>query len=73
MFKSPSYKSQASLIYNHVLVYLQYYIALQIFRIIFLISRLRGNNFSPDGERQLQQAAEERKSYPDFVALYPDV
>ena len=35
----------------------------------FLISRLFSNDFSPEGGRQLRQAAEERKSYPDFVTL----
>ena len=39
----------------------------------FLVSRLYGNNFTAEGERQLQQAAEERKSYPDFVTLSLDV
>ena len=39
----------------------------------FLISRLYANNFTAEGKQQLQQAAEERKSYPDFVTLDLDV
>ena len=35
----------------------------------FIISRLDFSKFTAEGEKQLQQAAEERKSYPDFVAL----
>ena len=35
----------------------------------FLISRLEYNRFTAEGKKQLQQAAEERKSYPDFVEL----
>ena len=35
----------------------------------FFISRLDFSKFTAEGEKQLQQAAEERKSYPDFVAL----
>ena len=38
----------------------------------FLISRLGGKNFTTEGKKQLQQAAEERISYPDFVALNLD-
>ena len=35
----------------------------------FLISRLQYNRFTAEGKKQLQHAAEERKSYPDFVEL----
>ena len=35
----------------------------------FLISRLYSNDFTAEGKRQLRQAAEEKKSYPDFVTL----
>ena len=69
-YHEPSYKSHASLIYNHVLVYTYSTVALQIFRIIFLISRLGSNNFTEEGKKQLRQAAEERRSYPDFVELH---
>ena len=35
----------------------------------FLISSLQYNRFTAEGRKQLQQAVEERKSYPDFVEL----
>ena len=35
----------------------------------FFISRLDFNKFTAEGKQQLLQAAEERKSYHDFVAL----
>ena len=64
MFKWWAQLHKSSFTDIHVLVYLQYYC------ITFVISRLQVNKFTAEGKKQLQQAAEERKSYPDFVELH---
>ena len=73
MFKvqimSVSPAAKVKLTHNCVQLCVSILTVLLHYRSLFLISRLQRNNFTAEGRKQLQQAAEERKSYPDFVAL----